>query len=77
MRKTPNFFVFMHIFLCTRVLAQNMRVHMGFGLKVMYTHKQVIFRGFLGSLKYNLSKGGPRSLERDMEGHKSVIYQVW
>ena len=66
----------MHISQCTWVLAQNMRVHVGIGLKVVYTHKQVFFRDFLGKSKYNKGKGGPRSLHRDMEGHKYVIYWV-
>ena len=60
-----------------RVLAQNLHVHVDIALKVVYTHKQVFFGDFLGTSKYNLSKGGPRSLQRDMEGHKDVIYQVW
>ena len=62
MKKTPNLFVFMHISLCAQVLAQNLHVHMGIGLKVTYTHKQVFFRDSLGSSKYNLSKGDPRIL---------------
>ena len=76
-RKTPNFFGFMHISRCTRVLAQKLCIHASVGLKVTYTHKQVFFGDFLGTSKYNLSKGGLRSLQRDMEGHKDVIYQVW
>ena len=77
MRKTPKLFVFMHISRCTWVLDQKLRVHAGIGLKVAYTHKHVFFGDFLGTSKYNLRKGGPRILQRDMESHKYVIYQVW
>ena len=58
LRKSPKLFIFMHISRCMRVLSQNMHVHSGIGLKVMYTNKQVVFRDFLGSSKYSLSKGG-------------------
>ena len=71
------FFVFMHISWCTRVLAQKMCVHAGIGLKFMYTHKHVFLGDFLGWSKYNLSNGDLRSVHKDMEGHKDVIYQVW
>ena len=77
MRKNPKTFVFMHISQYTWVLAQKLHVQADISLKVVYTHKQVFFEDFIGTSKYNLSKGGPRSLQRDMEGHKSVIYQVW
>ena len=76
MRKTPNLFVFMRISRCTQVLAQNLRVHVDIALKVTYTHKQAFLGGLLGTSKYNLRKGGPRSLQKDMEGHKDVIYKV-
>ena len=75
--ETPNIFGFMHISKCTWVLAQMLCVYADIALKVAYTHKQVFFGDFLGWSKYNLSKGGPRSLHRDMEGQKYVIYQVW
>ena len=71
------FFRFMQICQCTKVLAENMRVHAGIALKVAYTHKQVFLGDFLWTSKYNMSKGGPRSLQRDMGIHKDVIYQVW
>ena len=76
LRKTPFF-----LFLCTfldvcRLTWSNLRVQEGFSLKVTYSNKQVFFREFLGSSKYNSSKGGPKNLQRDMEGHKNVIYQV-
>ena len=54
-----------------------MRVHVGIGLKVAYTNKQVFFKDFIESSKYKLSTGGPGILQRDMEDHKGVIYQVW
>ena len=75
--ETPIFFGFMHISQCMRVLAQKLRIHTSIALKVAYTHKQVFFRDFIGTSKYNLRKGGPRSVQRDLEGHKGVIYQVW
>ena len=59
------------------VLAQKVHVHTDISLKVTYTHKHVFFGDFIGISKYNLRKGGPRSLQRDMGGHKDVIYQVW
>ena len=55
------FFGFMYISRCIRVLAETLRVHMDNALKVGYTHKKVFFGDFLGTSKYNLSKGGPRS----------------
>ena len=58
-------------------LAQKSHIHASIALKVVYTHKQVFLGEFLGTSKYNKRKGGPRSMERDMEGHKYVIYQVW
>ena len=67
----------MHISRCTQVLAQELRVHTDIALKVTYTHKQGFFGDFRGTSKYNMSKGGPRSLQRDMEGPRDVIYQVW
>ena len=70
-RKIPKKIVFMHISRCTRVLAQNLCVHTCISLKFAYTNKHVFFGEYLGR------KGGPRSLHRDMEGHKYVIYQVW
>ena len=73
MRKTPNFFGFMDTSLCTQVFAKKMRIHMSIGLKVSYTHKQVFWGDFIGTSKYNKIKGGPRSMQRDMEGHKYVI----
>ena len=55
-----------------------LHVHADISLKVTHTNKQVFFRDFLGSSKYNSSKGGPkRSLNSDMESLKGVIYQVW
>ena len=77
MRKTPKMFVFMHISRCTQVLEQKLRMHASMGLKVVYRHKQVFFGDNLGTSKYNMGKGGPRSLQRDMEGHKYVINQMW
>ena len=67
----------MHISQCTRVLAQKLHVHADTTLKVVYTHKHVFFGDILGTSKYNMGKGGPKSLQRDIEGHKYVIYQVW
>ena len=67
----------MHISRCMRVLAQKLRIHMSIDLKVTYTHKQVFLGKFLGTSKYNVGKGGPNILQRDMEGHKYVIFQVW
>ena len=67
---------FMHISQCMWVLAQMLHVHVDIALKVTYTHKQVFFWEFIGTSKYNMRKLGPRSLQRDMEGHKGVIYQV-
>ena len=46
-------------------------------LKVAYRYKQVIFGDNLGTSKYNIGIWGPKSLQRDMEAHKGVIYQVW
>ena len=66
----------MHISRCTRVLAQKLCVHADITLKFMYRHKQVFFGDFLGTSKYNMGKGGPKSMQRDMEGHKYVINQV-
>ena len=54
-----------------------LHVHADFKLKPAYGNKQVFFREFLGSSKYNASKRGPKSMQRDMGSHKSVIYQVW
>ena len=65
----------MHIYQCMQVLAQTLHVHAGIGLKVAY--KQVVFGYILGTSKYNMRNGGPRSLQRDTEFHKDVIYQVW
>ena len=76
-RKTPQTFGFMHISQCTRVLDQKLCIHASIALKVTYRHKQVLFGEFLGISKYNIGKGGPKSLRRDMEGHKYVINQVW
>ena len=77
MRKNPKPFGFMHISWCTRVLVQKLCIHMVIALKVTYTHKHVFFGNFIGTSKYNMSKGGPRILQRDMEGHKYVINHVW
>ena len=77
MRKTTKKFGFMHISRCTRVLAQNQCIHASIALKVVYRHKQVFFGNNLGTSKYNMGKGGPRILQRDMGGHKYVINQVW
>ena len=67
----------MHIPRCTWVLAQKLHIHASITLKVAYTHNQVFFGDFIGTSKHNMGKGGPKSLQRDMEGHKGVIYQVW
>ena len=77
MRKNPKTFGFMQISRCTWVLAQKLCIHAGIALKAMYTYKQVFSGEFLGTSKYNLNKGGPWSLQRDTEGNKRVIYQVW
>ena len=77
MKKTQKIFVFMHISRCMGVLAQNLRMHASIALKVVYRHKQVFLGDNIGTSKYNMGKGSPRSLQRDMEGHKGVIYQVW
>ena len=45
----------------------------GYSLKIAY----MFLADFLRTPKNNMGKGGPRSLQRDMEGHKDVIYQVW
>ena len=73
---SKNFCLHAH-FLMYAALAQKLRVHADITLKVTYTHKQVFFGDFLGTSKYNLRKGGPRNLQRDMEGHKYVINHVW
>ena len=77
MRKNPKTFGFMHISLCMWVLAQKLRIHVSIALKVVYAHKTMFFGDFLGRSKYNKSKGGPRHLHKDMEGHKYVINHVW
>ena len=48
-----------------------------YGFKVVYRYKQVIFGDDIGTSKYNISPWGPKSLQRDMKGHKYVINQVW
>ena len=73
MKKNPKTFLFMHISLCTLVLAKNLLRHVSIALKVAHTHKQVFFGDFLGISKYNMGKGGLKSLQREMEGHKYVI----
>ena len=45
-------------------------------LKVTYSNKTVFFRDELGKSKYNISPWSLRSLQRDMGGHKCVIYLV-
>ena len=60
------------LFLCTfpnvcGLHWSNIHVHVYCSLKVMYRNKQVFFREFLGTSKYNSSKGGLMSLQRDME----------
>ena len=78
MRKIPRTFSFIQISWCTRVLDKMLCVHVDIALKfIVYTHKQLFFGDFLGTSKHNLSKGGPRSLHRDMKFHNDVIYQVW
>ena len=47
MSKTPIFFVFMQISRCMRVLAKNLHIHTGIGLKVVYTNKHVFLGIFL------------------------------
>ena len=52
----------------------------GFEVKIcvfVYRYKQVIFGDDIGTSKYNISPWGPKSLQRDKEGHKCVIIQVW
>ena len=77
MRKTPKNIAFMHISRCTWVLAQKLRIHTSIALKVACRYKQVNFGDFHGTSRYNMGKGGPKILQRGMEGHKGVIYQVW
>ena len=77
LRKTPNI-----LFLCTfpdvsELKWRNLRVDTSSSLKVAYSNKWMFFRELIGSSKYNSSKGGPKSLQRDMGCHKHVIYQVW
>ena len=67
----------MHISQCAQVLAQKLPIHASMALKVVYRHKQVLLGDFLRISKYNIGKGGPKSLQREMEGHKYVINQVW
>ena len=57
MRKTPKKFGFMHISLCTWVLAQKLHVHAGISLKVVYTHKWVFLGTFLGHQSIIWEKG--------------------
>ena len=54
-----------------------MRIHASIAFKVVYRYKQVIFRDNLGTSKYKIGKWDPKSVQRDMEGNKGVIYQVW
>ena len=61
-RKIPKKIVFMHISQCTQVLSQNLCVHADMALKFAYTHKHMFFGDFLGTSKYNMRKGGPRSV---------------
>ena len=74
MRKNPKTFRFMQISRCTWVLAQKLCIHMSMAFNVTYRYKHVIFGDNLGTSKYNIGKWGPKSLHRDMEGHKGVIY---
>ena len=46
-------------------------------LNVTYNNKQGFLRDDLGTSKDNTSPWGPKSLQRDREGHKCVIYDVW
>ena len=77
MRKTPKIFGLMHTSRCMWVGGQKLRVHAIMALKVAYNNKQVFFSDDLGTSKYNISSWGPKSLQRDREGHKYVIYHVW
>ena len=43
----------------------------------MYINNQVFLGMKLETSKYNIGPWGPKSLQRDREGHKSVIKHVW
>ena len=77
MRKNPKTFGFMHISRSMWVLAQKQHMHASIALKVAYRYKKVFLGDNIGTSKYNMGKGGPKSLQGEMEGHKYVINQVW
>ena len=54
-----------------------MPIHTSIALKFAYRYKQEIFGDDLGTSKYNIIPWGPKSLERDREGHKCVINHAW
>ena len=75
--KYKNVCHFAHIpmYMCLR--SKFVYIHASIALKVAYRYKQEIFGDDLGTSKYNIGPWGLKSLQRDMEGHKCVIYQVW
>ena len=75
--ETPKIFGLMHTSRCTWVCGQKSRVHVSMGLKVVQNNKQVFLRDEIGTSKYNTSPWGIKSLQRDREGHKYVINNVW
>ena len=46
-------------------------------LKVTYNNKHGFLRDDFGTSEDNISPWGIKRLERDREGHKYVIYNVW
>ena len=48
-----------------------------YGFKSHVQQSIGFFRDDIGTSKYNISTWGLKSPQRDMEGHKYVIYQVW
>ena len=62
---------------CMQVLGPKLCIHASMDLQVVYRYKHVIFGDNIGKSKYNIGPWGPKGLQRDREGNKGVIYQVW
>ena len=51
-------------------------MHASMGLKVVYNNKQVFLGMKLETSKYNISRWGLKTLQRDKEEHTHVINHV-